>query len=294
MSVHLLVDSYLTHLKVERGLSPATIEAYASDLERYLAFLARERISLEAANAEVLSAFLGDVQRQGVSARSQARYLSALRGLHRWLLSEREISVDPTELIDSPTRSRKLPSPLSRDEMIRLLDAPGDNELGIRDAAMLHTMYAAGLRVSELIRLELGDVQLESGFLQAFGKGRKRRLVPLGVPARIRIERWLNDVRHRWADASCRVLFVTERGGAMTRQNFFQRVRLHALAAGIGRPISPHKLRHSFATHLLHGGADLRAVQSMLGHADISTTQIYTHLDVSSLRDLHERYHPRG
>ena len=160
---------------------------------------------------------------------------------------------------------------------------------------MLHTMYAAGLRVSELVKLELGDVNLETGFVQAFGKGRKRRIVPLGAPARTRIVRWRDQVRPSFdRSGSSRSLFLTEKGEAMTRQNFWARIRHWALAAGIGRPISPHKLRHSFATHLLLGGADLRAVQTMLGHADIATTQVYTHVTGDHLGEMHRRYHPRG
>jgi integrase/recombinase XerD len=187
-----------------------------------------------------------------------------------------------------------LPVVLSEAEIRALLAAPDEGTpLGLRDAAMLHTMYAAGLRVSELVNLELGAVHLDDGFLAAHGKGNKRRLVPIGMPARERIGRWRSEVRGQWANEGERALFVTERGTAMTRQNFFDRVRVHALAAGI-RPISPHKLRHSFATHLLVGGADLRAVQTMLGHADITTTEIYTHLSRDHLAGVHAKYHPRG
>ncbi|WP_053238854.1 site-specific tyrosine recombinase XerD [Sandaracinus amylolyticus] len=292
----LLVDAYLTHLKVERGLGAATIQAYATDLSRYARHLESESLDVASADGAAISGFLYALSKSELSARSQARYLSSLRGLYKWLLSEKHVARDPTELVDSPRLPRKLPVVLSKDEILALLGAPDldDTPLGIRDAAMLHTMYAAGLRVSELVRLELGDVNLETGFVQAFGKGRKRRIVPLGTPARRRIERWKSEVRGRWAADSSRFLFVTELGTPMTRQNFFARVRHWALAAGISRPISPHKLRHSFATHLLLGGADLRAVQTMLGHADVTTTQVYTHVTGEHLSSMHRRYHPRG
>ena len=290
----LLVDAYLQHLKVERGLARASVEAYAHDLATLSRFLDEERLELPEVDAAALSAWLLHLSRAGLSARSQARMLSAVRGLFEWLVSEKEIARDPTELIDAPKLLRKLPSVLDRGEVASLLAIPDQSiARGRRDAAMLHTMYAAGLRVSELVGLSLGDVNLESGFVQAFGKGGKRRLVPLGAPARKRIEAWLRD-RGAWARAGEGALFVTPRGGPMTRQAFWKIVKRYAAAAGILKPISPHKLRHSFATHLLLGGADLRAVQTMLGHADIATTQIYTHVTGEHLGRMHERYHPRG
>lgn len=290
----LVLDSYLAHLRVERGLGRATLEAYGSDLTRFAAHLASEDATVVSATPEHVSGFLVRLSRQGLAARSQARMLSAVRGLYRWLVREQTVSRDPTELAPTPSKVKKLPVVLSEREILALLSAPDEaTPLGLRDAAMLHTMYAAGLRVSELVNLELGAVHLEEGFLAAHGKGNKRRLVPIGMPARERITRYRAEVRERWANAGERALFVTERGTPMTRQNFFERVRLHALAAGIRR-ISPHKLRHSFATHLLVGGADLRAVQTMLGHADITTTEIYTHLSRDHLASVHAKYHPRG
>ncbi|MFO0681778.1 MAG: site-specific tyrosine recombinase XerD [Sandaracinus sp.] len=290
----LLIDGYLAHLRVERGLGRLTLEAYGSDLSRYAAHLGLEGATVTGASADHVSSFLARLSRQGLAARSQARMLSAVRGLYRWLVREQAVTQDPTELAPTPTRAKKLPVVLTEDEIRALLAAPDESTpLGLRDAAMLHTMYAAGLRVSELVKLELGAVHLDEGFLAAHGKGNKRRLVPLGVPARERIARWRAEVREQWADPGERALFVTERGTAMTRQNFFERVRIHALAAGIRR-ISPHKLRHSFATHLLVHGADLRAVQTMLGHADITTTEVYTHLSRDHLAGVHAKYHPRG
>ncbi len=295
MSVRdLLVDAYLTHLKVERGLGRRTVEDYAADLAGLVGFLEREGLELDEVDAPAVSAWLLDLSLRKLSARSQARHLSAARGLFRWLLGEREIRRDPTELVDGPRLLRKLPTVLTREEVARLLGMPGTEDARARrDSAMLYTMYAAGLRVSELVTLPLGDVNLESGFVQVLGKGDKRRVVPLGAPARRRIEAWLLD-RVAWADPMERAVFVTSRGGPMTRQGFWKIVKKHAAAAGILKPISPHKLRHSFATHLLLGGADLRAVQTMLGHADIGTTQVYTHVTGDHLGRVHERYHPRG
>ncbi len=289
-----VVDSYLAHLRVERGLGRATLEAYGSDLTRFGAHLSSTGASITGATPEHVSGFLVRLSQQGLAARSQARMLSAVRGLYRWLVREQTITRDPTELAPTPSRAKKLPVVLSEAEVLALLSAPDEaTPIGLRDAAMLHTMYAAGLRVSELVLLELGSVQLDEGFLIAHGKGNKRRVVPIGMPARERIGRYRSQVRDRWANDGERALFVTERGTPMTRQNFFERVGIYALAAGIRR-ISPHKLRHSFATHLLVRGADLRAVQTMLGHADITTTEVYTHLSRDHLASVHAKYHPRG
>ncbi|MFO0710594.1 MAG: site-specific tyrosine recombinase XerD [Sandaracinus sp.] len=291
----LLLDGYLQHLRIEKGLAAKTALAYATDLAPFTKHLADEGLELGDVRGPHLSAFLAVRARQGLSARSQARLLSALRGFFGYLVAEKHVRADPTELVDTPRAPKKLPVVLSREEVLALLSAPDEESpRGIRDAAMLHTMYAAGLRVSELVSLDLADVNLETGFVQAFGKGGKRRLVPLGAPARRRIERWRLEVRPRWAPDSSRALFVTHHGKPMTRQGFFALVRRYALAAGIGRPLSPHKLRHSFATHLLLGGADLRAVQTMLGHADITTTQVYTHVTGDHLGHVHSTYHPRG
>jgi integrase/recombinase XerD len=288
------VDDYLEHLRVERGLSANTLEAYAHDLGEFLKHLgANARGELLA--AQQIADFLCELSRRGVGARSQARYLSALRGLCRYLRTEGHLTSDPTELVDAPTKRARLPVVLTRDEIDRLLAAPDPEEAnGLRDRAMLYTMYASGLRVSELVGLRRADVLLDRGLVRARGKGEKQRLVPLGEAAIVWIERYLAEVRGRWADASEPRLFVTEAGHGMTRQAFWKNLRRYTLVAGIVKPVSPHKLRHSFATHLLEGGADLRAVQSMLGHADISTTQVYTHVMTDRLRGVHGRYHPRG
>ncbi len=289
------VDDYLDHLRVERGLAKRTVEAYARDLAVFAIFVQDEGLTLQRVDEGAVAGFLVTLSQQGLSARTQARMLSATRGFFRFLVQEGAVQRDPTELIDSPKLLRKLPHVLSEKEVLRLLAAPvGEKPNRVRDRAMLHTMYAAGLRVSELIELDLGDVNLESGFISVVGKGNKRRVVPIGDSAQGATAEYLRKVRPRWAKTATRACFVTARGVAMTRQSFWKLVRQYARAAGITKPISPHKLRHSFATHLLIGGADLRSVQTMLGHADISTTQIYTHLSGEHLQEMHERYHPRG
>ncbi|MFT3922802.1 MAG: site-specific tyrosine recombinase XerD [Myxococcales bacterium] len=289
------VDDYLEHLRVERGLSANTQEAYAHDLREFVSHLEAHGGVNQGISAEQIAVFLSALSQRGVGARSQARYLSALRGLCRYLRSEGQLESDPTELLDAPRKRARLPVVLSREEVERLLDAPEVTEpAGLRDRAMLYTMYASGLRVSELVGLKRADVMLDRGLLLARGKGDKQRLVPLGDAAIEWIERYLATVRGAWADASVPHLFVTARGAPLTRQGFWKNIRRYALIAGIVKPVSPHKLRHSFATHLLEAGADLRAVQSMLGHADISTTQVYTHVMTDRLRSVHSRYHPRG
>ncbi len=244
---------------------------------------------------EDVADFLDVLRQRKVGARSQARYLSSLRGLFRYLRAERLVEADPTELIDAPKKRPPLPVFLTHEEVTRLLVAPDRaTPQGQRDAAMLFTMYASGLRVSELVGLRLSNLSLAQGLLTVVGKGDKQRIVPIGDAAIDELSAYLNGVRGRFAHPDEPRVFVTTRGKGMTRQAFWLVVRRHALAAGIAKDISPHKLRHSFATHLLQGGADLRALQSMLGHADISTTQVYTHVVGDHLRQVHERYHPRG
>jgi integrase/recombinase XerD len=289
------LDEYIQHLRVERGLSRHTVESYATDLTRLGGWLASDGLVLDEVDEAVVAAFLVSLSQRGLSARTQARALSSTRGFFRFLVQEGRQQHDPTELLDGPRLLSKLPDILNRDEVLRLLQAPaGEKPNRVRDRAMLHTMYAAGLRVSELVNLDLGDVNLDEGFVAVLGKGSKRRIVPLGAHARAAMGEYLAKVRGKWARPSSRACFVTARGKAMTRQGFWAIVKKYARAAGITKPISPHKLRHSFATHLLAGGADLRSVQTMLGHADISTTQIYTHVTGEHLRKMHERYHPRG
>jgi integrase/recombinase XerD len=289
------LDLYLDHLRVERGLSKRTLEAYAADLCRVLALLSERGQDLARADGAAVNAVLLQLSRAGLGARSQARLLSSLRGLFRYLKDEGLTAVDPTQLVVSPRLTRKLPSLLTQDEVLRLLHAPDvTTARGLRDAAMLQVMYAAGLRVSELVGLEIADLELRSGYLTVLGKGRKRRLVPLGRPACAALERYLRQARGAWARPAERHVFLTARRKGMTRQAFWKLIKQYAAAAGIRKRMTPHMLRHSFATHLLQGGADLRAVQTMLGHADISTTQIYTHVTGDHLRAMHARCHPRA
>jgi integrase/recombinase XerD len=289
------VDDYLEHLKVERALARNSVEAYAHDLREFVGHLSSQGTPLPEVQVEHVADFVALLATRGVGARSQARYLSAIRGLFRYLRSCRVVANDPSELLDSPRRRHGLPVVLNADEVERLLAAPDVAQpRGVRDAAMLFTMYASGLRVTELVSLRVTDVLGERGLLSVTGKGGKQRLVPIGDAALARITRYLGEVRVAWAKSSEARLFVTARGTGMTRQSFWLLVRRYVAEAGICKPISPHKLRHSFATHLLEGGADLRAVQYMLGHADISTTQVYTHVMGARLRQVHQRYHPRG
>ncbi len=289
------LDDYIQHLRVERGLSQHTVDGYARDLARFGDRLEDENIALAKIDEGTVAGYLVSLSQKGLSARTQARALSAIRGFFRFLVQEGWHSRDPTELLEGPRLLRRLPDVLNRDEVLRLLQTPsGDKPNRVRDRAMLHTMYAAGLRVTELVDLDLGDVNLAEGFVSALGKGNKRRIVPIGEHARVAMAQYLSEVRPKWARPASRACFVTARGKAMTRQGFWRIVKKYARAAGISKDISPHKLRHSFATHLLAGGADLRSVQTMLGHADISTTQIYTHVTGDHLRKMHERYHPRG
>ena len=298
-TVDLAVQQFLDHLKVERELSPATVAAYGQDLAAFLRFLAKRGAQIrdvaDVQPREIVDHLVA-LTNAKLSARSQARALVALRQFFRFLKAERICAIDPTEDIDLPRFGRKLPQFLSLDEVERLLAAPDRRtERGVRDTAMLETLYATGLRVSELVRLRLGDVNFDAGYVVAFGKGRKERLVPIGEVAVASIRTYLETARAAFIRGRATdTLFLSPRGRAMTRQGFWKLIGRYAVAAGIRKKISPHKLRHSFATHLLEHGADLRAVQAMLGHADIGTTEIYTHLSRSHLRSVYDKTHPRA
>jgi integrase/recombinase XerD len=291
------LELFIAHIRVEKGLAENTVEAYGHDLRRYLAHLGELGIDRwdRVGRAEIRG-HLEALMRSGISARSQARALSAIRQLHRLLQAERITSSDPTDEIGSPRPGRRLPEPLARGEVDQLLAAIDPKPIpALRDRAMIELLYATGLRVSELVGLGLNDVDLEGRVLLARGKGSKERMIPIGAPAAEAVKSYMAGCRERLLGRRrSRDLFVSGRGGRLTRQGFAKLLQRHARAAGIARRISPHKLRHSFATHLLEGGADLRAVQAMLGHADVSTTQIYTHVDRTHVRRLHERFHPRA
>jgi integrase/recombinase XerD len=292
-----LIDRFLNHLLVERGLAPATLESYSRDLLAYAEFLDGGGVrTVSAEDAALILKHLIHLRHAGLGARSRARHLVSVRGFYRFLVRESVLPADPSKLLDMPKSSLKLPDVLTVEEVRRLLNAPkSDRATGVRDAAMLELLYAAGLRVSELVGLKIQDVHLDGGFVRVLGKGSKERIVPIGQFARDRILVYLEQARGRLTRGGpSRFLFVARAGRPMTRQGFWKLLRTYARAAGLLRKVTPHSLRHSFATHLLEGGADLRAVQVMLGHADISTTQIYTHVAADRLREVHRKFHPRG
>jgi integrase/recombinase XerD len=294
------IQQFLDHLRVERELSVLTLAAYGHDLAALAGFLVARGIDdvRSVRPIDVLD-YLAALTAQELSARSQARALVAQRQFFRFLHSERICDNNPTEEIDLPHFGRKLPVFLSVDEVDRLLAAPGrSTPIGMRDSAMLETLYATGLRASELVKLRLGDVNLEAGYLVAFGKGKKQRIVPLGEAAVAMLRAYLETARPEFLTSSGRpsedAVFLTRFGRRMARQSFWRILSAHARAAGITKPISPHKLRHSFATHMIERGADLRSIQAMLGHADIGTTEIYTHLSRAHLRTVYDKFHPRA
>ena len=283
-------------LLVERGLSANTVSAYGGDLAAFARWCAARGHTLHEATREDIVAHLAARLEAGRSARSSARLLSALRRFFGWSAREGMIGSDPTRLIVSPSIGRSLPAVPGEREIERLLAAPDTGEdIGLRDRAMLETLYGCGLRVSELVSLEVDRINRRQGALRVSGKGGKERLVPLGEPALEWIARYERDARRELLGGrTSEALFVTARGAAMTRQAFWYRVRQHARAAGIERRLSPHTLRHAFATHLVNHDADLRVVQLLLGHRDLSTTQIYTHVARERLKSLHRAHHPRG
>jgi len=292
-----LIDRFCDHLWLEDGLAALTLAAYRRDLKTFGAWLEKERShALDAAAAGDIEAYLAWRFATRAQPRSAARYTSALKRFYRYLLRENLIAFDPTLNLDSPKLPRSLPKTLTETDVERLLDsADTAPPLGLRDRAMLETLYATGLRVSELVGLKLTAVNLNDGVLRVTGKGNKDRLVPLGEEAVQWLRRYLAESRpllleRKLSDA----VFVTARGGGMTRQAFWYLIKRHARTAGITRPLSPHTLRHAFATHLLNHGADLRVVQMLLGHSDISTTQIYTHVARERMKQLHAQHHPRG
>lgn len=291
------LDGFCDAVWLEDGLAPASLESYRRDLVQFAAWLAPRHIRLTGAEAGAIQAFLAErTLKQGISARSLARQLTALRRFYRWQLRQGLRNDDPTLNIEAPRLPRPLPKSLTEAEVEALLDAPDlVQPAGLRDRAMLELLYACGLRVSELVGLPYAAVHMQMGVVRVLGKGRKERLVPLGEVALDWLARYLREARPvllagRISDA----LFVTARGGAMTRQAFWYLIKRHAAQAGIRSALSPHTLRHAFATHLLNHGADLRAVQMLLGHADIATTQIYTHVARERMKQLHAQHHPRG
>ncbi len=291
-----LLDLFLDATWAERGLSRNTLRSYRYDLRQLAAHQDQAGRTLTDASREDLLHFLATQLQSGRSPRTLSRYLSSFRQFYRWLLREGRVSTDPTALIESPKLGRGLPKALSEQQVTDLLEAPDTaTPLGLRDRTMLEMMYATGLRVGELVGLELASVNINQGVVRITGKGNKERLVPLGEEAMDWLGRYLREARPGlMRGLDCPLVFVTARRGGMSRQAFWYAIRRHAQAAGIAQSVSPHMLRHSFATHLLNHGADLRVVQLLLGHSDLSTTQIYTHIAREGLKQLHSKHHPRG
>jgi len=293
-----LLDEFCDHLWLEDGLSKNTLEAYRRDLSLYAEWLARERTrALLDTREQDLSAYFAFRYTQArLRASSQARLHSSLKRFFRFALRENKLAADPTLKLDTPKKPQRFPKSLTETDVEALLAAPdADTPLGLRDRAMLEMLYATGLRVSELVALKLIEINQDMGVVRVFGKGSKERMVPMGEEASYWLTRYLKEGRPRLlARAQSDAAFVTARGGSMTRQAFWYLIKKHARASVPGKPMSPHTLRHAFATHLLNHGADLRVVQMLLGHADISTTQIYTHVARERLKQLHHKHHPRG
>lgn len=293
------MEAYLGFLQLERGLSQHSVAAYARDLAQAAVFLGRKRGCKDwrEASSRDLSAWVQSMGVQELSPASLARKISAIRGLFRFLVREQLCASDPTELLSSPRLVRPLPGALTPEEITRLLAAPNVGDAhGLRDRAMLELFYASGLRISELGALTIQQIDLEHGLVRVFGKGSKERVVPMGEKAVRAIETYLEAGRPQFVKASRTRshLFLSERGGPLSRVRLWMLVRHYAKLAGIKRAVKPHLLRHSFATHLLSGGADLRAIQEMLGHANISTTEIYTAVEATRILEHHRRFHPRG
>lgn len=290
------LSEYLDHLRVERGLSENTLEAYGRDLGKLVDYArSRKRPALSLAQKD-LTEFIGLLREQGLAARSQARAIHALKGFYRYGVREGLIDIDPMENLRAPRAFRALPRYLTPSQVETLLDAPDvAKPLGLRDRAILEVMYATGLRVSEVIGLRIGSLDMDLGIARVVGKGDKERLVPLGRVARGWVDRYVTEARGGLMKGrTSPTLFLNHRGRHLSRMGLWGIVRRHAVTAGVERTLTPHVLRHSFASHLLERGADLRSLQAMLGHADISTTQIYTHVTRERLRQLYDEFHPRA
>lgn len=292
-----LLESFTHYVAVERGLSPNTRESYQRDLAAYLDFLERQGIrDVTQTDRVTILHYLQELREKGRATATLSRNLASIRAFYSYLLRERVIGSDPAEHLETPKLQRRLPRVLAPAEVERLLSAPdGRTPTGLRDRAMLELLYATGIRVSELVSLRESDVNLTANFVQCYGKGSKERIVPFGRMAREAVWEYLSRGRGLLVrDVRAPALFVNHLGDPLTRQGFWKIIKKHARAAGVRTEITPHTLRHSFATHLLEGGADLRAVQEMLGHADISTTQVYTQVTRSRLQDAYSRSHPRA
>ena len=292
-----LIEQFLDSLWLERGLARNTLESYRRDLNAFAGWLCDNRKQLAEVHRHDVTNWLAYRLARGISARSTARSLSSLRGLYRYLLRENRIAEDPTLRVENPKLGRPLPDTLTESDVERLLEAPDvQTPIGFRDRTMLEVLYASGLRVTELVSLRITDVNIRQGVVRVVGKGSKERLVPLGEEAIAWYRRYLTEARPALLTRSQSedAVFPSSQGRPMTRQTFWHRIKAHGRAAGIRRKLSPHTLRHAFATHLLNHGADLRVVQMLLGHSDLSTTQIYTHVARHRLKEMHRTHHPRA
>lgn len=292
-----LIDGFIDALWLEKGLSENTLSSYRRDLRQLAAWIDRKGRDLLQIQRQDLLQYLSDRLATGLGARSAARMLSSLRSFYRYQLREHRIHIDPTLSIDSPKLGRPLPDTLSESDVEKLLSAPDvTTAIGLRDRTMLELLYASGLRVSELVSLTIADMNLRAGVVRVMGKGSKERLVPMGEEALSWIHRYLNEARSDLLKGhlAAPIVFPSRQGRTMTRQTFWYRIKVHAQSAGVGAKLSPHTVRHAFATHLINHGADLRVVQMLLGHSDLSTTQIYTHVARHRLKELHQEHHPRG
>ena len=292
-----IIDEYLKFIQIEKGLSVNTIGAYRRDLKKYDEFLTLHKIShIDFVDRQLIQECLGHLHDEGASSKSLARFISTIRSFHQFALREKYAAKDPTVLIETPKYDRKLPDVLEIDEVLRLLETPDlSKNNGYRDRTMLELLYATGMRVSELIQIELEDVNLIMGFIRVFGKGNKERIVPLGDTVIEYLNTYLETVRPQLLKNTITdTLFLNMHGKPLSRQAIWKMIKQNGIKANILKTLTPHTLRHSFATHLLENGADLRAVQEMLGHSDITTTQLYTHVSKSQIRKMYNEFHPRA
>ncbi|MBO1277976.1 site-specific tyrosine recombinase XerD [Staphylococcus haemolyticus] len=292
-----IIEEYLKFIQIEKGLSENTIGAYRRDLKKYQLYMQEQKIAhIDFIDRQTIQECLGSLIDQGASAKSIARFISTIRSFHQFALREKYAAKDPTVLIETPKYEKKLPDVLDVEEVIQLLETPDlTKKNGYRDRTILELLYATGMRVTELIQIEIDDVNLIMGFVKVFGKGNKERIIPLGDTVIEYLDTYINNVRPQLLKKTVtNVLFLNLHGRPLTRQGIWKLIKQYGLRANINKTLTPHTLRHSFATHLLENGADLRAVQEMLGHSDISTTQLYTHVSKTQIRQMYNQFHPRA
>lgn len=292
-----IIEEYLKFIQIEKGLSENTIGAYRRDLKKYQLYMQEQKIAhIGFIDRQTIQECLGSLIDQGASAKSIARFISTIRSFHQFALREKYAAKDPTVLIETPKYEKKLPDVLDVEEVIQLLETPDlTKNNGYRDRTILELLYATGMRVTELIQIEIDDVNLIMGFVKVFGKGNKERIIPLGDTVIEYLDTYINNVRPQLLKKTVtNVLFLNLHGRPLTRQGIWKLIKQYGLRANINKTLTPHTLRHSFATHLLENGADLRAVQEMLGHSDISTTQLYTHVSKTQIRQMYNKFHPRA